>query len=144
MMLGRDVSMPNLTRNPDLTSVERERVHMISARLLNDDPLTISSDELRLLAQAAQTYVPLPVPAAPQAVMHLSHDDRTMPVGQVIGVIEDESSDGVCEPSQDGPTGIATLDHTSMHRDKDGNGYIVKRGAAEKVAIPNVNDITKR
>lgn len=152
MMIGRDESMPHNVRQPDLTSDERELAHRTAERVLcalNIYRLTdeISLDDLALLARAAQRYCPLPVPV-PTPILSATPSDKTMPVaGGVLGVIEAEASDGVCEPSHDGPTAIAAVDHTAMHRDRDGKGFIVKRGGADQVAIPNVNflpDVTRR
>lgn len=87
----------------------------------------------------------LPIPTA---IVSSGPADRTMPVsGGVLGVIDDPS-DGICEPSQDGPTAAAVVGHTAMYRDDRGNGYAVKLGGAERVAIPNavpiLSDCTRR
>jgi hypothetical protein len=144
MMIGRDESMPNV-RLPDLTSDERERAHRTAERVLcasiHRVVDEISLDDLALLARATQRYCPLPVPV-PTLILSATPSDKTMPIaGGVLGVIEPESSDGICEPSQDSPTAIAAVDHTAMHRDANGHGFIVKRGGAERVAIPNVNHL---
>lgn len=152
MILGRDESMLNNVRLPDLTSDERERAHQTAERVLcalNIDRLAdeIPLDDLVLLARAGLRYIPGPVPV-PTPIVSATPNDRTMPIaGGVLGTIEPESSDGVCEPSQDTPTAIAAVDHTAMLRDENGKSYIVKRGGAAQVAIPNVNhlpDITRR
>jgi len=146
MMIGRDESMPNNVRLPDLTSDERELAHRTAERVLcalNIHRVVdeISLDDLALLARAAQRYCPLPVPV-PTPLLSATPSDKTMPIaGGVLGVIEPEASDGVCEPSQDSPTAVAAVDHTAMHRDANGHGFIVKRGGAERVAIPNVNHL---
>jgi hypothetical protein len=52
-------------------------------------------------APTEETGIPAPITSAPS--------DKTMRA-EVLGVMEDESSDGVCEESQDGPTrGVGDL-----------------------------------
>lgn len=145
-MIGRYESMTNLVREPDLTSNERDLAHAIAERMLC--ALTIyrvmdefSIDELALLARATKLYCPLPVPGAAHPSLQIGPAERTMPVGQVLGVIEPDPSDGVCSIASDAPTAIASVDHTAMHRDQNGNGFIVKRGSSDQVAIPNTNTL---
>lgn len=118
-MLGRDVSMPNAAGPADLSSEERDDARELAQRLLDRiiDPKDPSAAAERLLARAILRYVPAGVP---QAMPHLvaAADDRTTRAG-VLGVMEPilgETSDGVCEASDDGSTRPApNLDLTAIY-----------------------------
>lgn len=137
MMLGRDESMPHV-REPDLTSEEREAVRGFAESLLSMTQ-DVSAQNLvigaflkklidaRLLAHAILRYVPAGVPdSAPHAVA--SADDQTRRAMPAAGVICEpmapESSDGICEVSDDSSTSQNRLNFTaaydpSVHGDHD-------------------------
>lgn len=140
--------MPNLVRDPDLSSDERDEVLAIASLVLGTtagtSTVSTRTADLRLLARAVLRYVPAGVPANVPSMV-ASSSDRTMPAGQVLGVI-DENSSGVCEPTgdEDAATRARRIDHTAMHRSQDGQAFIVKRGAANDVSIPCIPDITRK
>jgi len=74
----------------------------------------------------------------PQALLTAAPEDRTMRVG-VIGHVDDQPSDGICDDSYDGPTTAAKAQQTAMVRLPSGEPAVVKAGqvppaGARKVA----------
>lgn len=156
MMMGRDESMPNNVREPDLTSEERDIARAIALDILHGNPnLGALSPKMReVLARAVMRYVPAGVPV-PAPLLVAEASDRTMPAplpsapdlgtGRVIGVVDPEPSDGICEATgDDDATRQAQVDHTAMHRSQDGQAYVVKRGANERISIPHIPDTTRK
>lgn len=117
MMIGRDESMPNVVRESDLSSDERDLALEAAGELLRDvagrppgAAAGVSTATAVLLARAVLRYCPGGVPlATPVFVARAA--DRTMPAcgailgaidatGTVAGELEDTSS-GIPEPSGD-------------------------------------------
>lgn len=128
MMLGRDESMPHV-REPDLTSEEREAVRGFAESLLSMRQ-DVSAQNLvigaflkgrvdaRLLARAILRYVPEGVPESSPHVVSSAEDQtrRAMPAAGVIcEPMTPESSDGICEVSDDGSTSQNRLNFTAAY-----------------------------
>jgi len=149
MILGRDESMPNMTKKEEeLSSNDRDMARQFAEATLAAQKLgyqTIAIESAVKMAKAVLRYCPEGVPeAAPHMVS--SADNLTMPMGGVLGEIEHDSSDGICEPTgdDDDATRQAVLNHTTMHRSQDGVAFIVKKGGAESVTIPAVPPLPDR
>lgn len=116
-MLGRDESMPNRA-DPELSTVERRAARAHAANMIIAGARVYGAADL-LLARAVMRYVPAEPPAAVPTFV-AGANDRTMQAGLIgapldaVEPVEDIAS-GVCEVSEDGPTGhVGRLGLTTM------------------------------
>lgn len=156
MMLGRDESMPNVVREPDLTSEERDLVR-VQAREVLAGRLILAPPASFVMARAILRYVPAGVPAsAPHPVAAADDMTRptvaearcdecdpsfgcfaapaqcrkrplTMPAGVICEPIAPDPSDGICEVSDDGSTQqVGKLNFTAAY-DPSVHGEITRK-----------------
>jgi hypothetical protein len=125
-MLGRDESMPypspsveprqRVEAQEDWLALNWALMHQADHACQHGD--IVSADGICLVARAVIRHVPAPPAfALSTPVMTAAADEYTTRVG-ILGVMESiptETSDGVCEPSDDSGTRPANLDLTVMY-----------------------------